>query len=97
MIAKVSHTPGPWVAHNLWVQGPPDSNGFRDICTLSPTIRTEKEQAANANLIAQSPALAARLSDLLTLAETMPEFHTAENREVLRGAIEALQAAGWPA
>lgn len=57
------HTPGPWRVMDrpenaIWVQGQPDENGYREICTLPNYQLLKREQTeANARLIAAAPEL----------------------------------------
>lgn len=70
------HTPGPWRTMDrpenaIWIQGQPDENGYREICTLPNYQLLKREQTeANARLIAAAPELleALRACDLFLTA-----------------------------
>lgn len=57
------HTPGPWRVierpeSTIWIQGPPDENGYREVCTLPDYMLLKRETTkANASLIASAPEL----------------------------------------
>ena len=66
-----THTPGSWNVltrpdGTLWIQGLPDDNGWREICSL-PVFpsRNHKRCEANARLIAHCPEMLAELQDCI--------------------------------
>lgn len=68
---KQKHTQGPWNVirtPSLWIQGEPDTNGFRTVCTFPDHFAARPaKQLADAQLIAAAPDLLAALKAILGL------------------------------
>ncbi|MDD5350039.1 MAG: hypothetical protein PHQ12_07495 [Chthoniobacteraceae bacterium] len=75
----------------VWIQGPPDLDGYREVCTLPRDKRSER----NARLIAAAPELLKALQNLMsTLALPSTEWSIAQTIVDLECSRAALAQAG---